>query len=201
MFDFREVITTNQTSMNRLSLISVANDGTTYNAYIGNSANTNEEGTLYIGSSTTNYSMSGNKTVTNDYDKFATFKKINFELPYETQNLSIYKAANNVYFAYMAVDFVENTEEVIKKGAKKISEVTEEVVDNIKNSEFEFTTENVFELVIKVILVLFALAILKIPFYIVEELVTSIFEFGILLIILSIGFFIHFINITESIPQ
>lgn len=111
MFDFREVITTNQTAMNRLSLISVANDGTTYNAYIGNSANTNEEGTLYIGSSSTNYSMSGNKTVTNDYDKFATFKKINFELPYETQNLSIYKAANNVYFAYMAVDFVENTEE------------------------------------------------------------------------------------------
>lgn len=111
MFDFREVITTNQTAMNRLSLISVANDGTTYNAYIGNSANANEEGTLYIGSSPTNYSMSGNKTVTNDYGNFETFKKINFELPYETKNLSIYKAANNIYFAYMAVDFVENTEE------------------------------------------------------------------------------------------
>ena len=104
MFDFREVITTNQTAMNRLSLISVAKDGTTYNAYIGNSANANEEGTLYIGSSPTNYSMSGNKTVTNDYGNFETFKKINFELPYETKNLSIYKAAN-VYFAYMAVDF------------------------------------------------------------------------------------------------
>lgn len=104
MFDFREVITTNQTAMNRLSLISVAKDGTTYNAYIGNSANANEEGTLYIGSSPTNYSMSGNKTVTNDYGNFETFKKINFELPYETENLSIYKAAN-VYFAYMAVDF------------------------------------------------------------------------------------------------
>lgn len=111
MFDFREVITTNQTAMNRLSLISVGKDGTTYNAYIGNSAIDNEEyveeGTLYVGSSETNYSMSGNKTVTNDYKNFATFKKIKFELPYETQNLSIYKVGD-VYFAYMAVDFAEN---------------------------------------------------------------------------------------------
>lgn len=75
--------------------------------------------------------------------------------------------------------FVESTEEVIKKGAKKISEVTEEVVDNIKNSQFEFTTENVFELVIKVLLVLFGLAILKIPFYLVGLFITDIFEFGI----------------------
>lgn len=122
MFDFREVITTNQTAMNRLSLISVGKDGTTYNAYIGNSANTNEEGTLYIGSSETNYSMSGNKTVTNDFGNFATFKKINFELPYETQNLSIYKVSKkvgdevrDVYFAYMAVGFTENIGEYIDR--------------------------------------------------------------------------------------
>jgi len=113
MFDFREVITTNQTAMNRLSLISVGKDGTTYNAYIGNSANKNEEGTLFIGSSPTNYSMSGNKTVTKEYGNFETFKKINFELPYETQNLSIYKVDNDVYFAYMAVDFAENIDKHI----------------------------------------------------------------------------------------
>ena len=74
--------------------------------------------------------------------------------------------------------FAEGAEDAIKKGAKKLSEVTEEVVDNIKNSDFEFTTENVFELIIKIILVLFGLAFLKIPFYIVESLVTSIFGFG-----------------------
>lgn len=82
-----------------------------------------------------------------------------------------YKKANK--------SFAEGAEEAIKKGAKKLSEVTEEVIDNIKNNDFEFTTENVFELVIKIIFVLFALAILKIPFYIVECLVASIFEFGI----------------------
>ena len=102
MFDFREVITTNQTAMNRLSLISLASSGVAYNAYIGNSANTNEEGTLYIGSSETNYSMSGNKTVTDDYDKFKKYNKINFELPVETNNLTIYKA-NDKYFAYINV--------------------------------------------------------------------------------------------------
>lgn len=75
--------------------------------------------------------------------------------------------------------FAEGAEEAVKKGAKKLSEVTEEVVDNIKNTNFEFTTENVFELIIKIIFVLIALAILKIPFYIVESLVTNIFEFGI----------------------
>ena len=82
-----------------------------------------------------------------------------------------YKKANK--------SFAEGAEEAIKKGAKKLSEVTEEVIDNIKNNDLEFTTENVFELVIKIIFVLFALAILKIPFYIVECLVASIFEFGI----------------------
>lgn len=103
MFDFREVITTNQTTMNRLSLISLASSGVAYNAYIGNSANTTEEGTLYIGSSPTNYSMAGNKTVTDDYGKFKTYNKINFELPVETNNLTIYKVSDNKYFTYINV--------------------------------------------------------------------------------------------------
>ncbi len=76
--------------------------------------------------------------------------------------------------------FAESTEDVIKKGAKKLSEVTEEVVDNFKKSNFEFTTENVFEIVIKIIFILFALAILKIPFTIVESLLINIFEFSFL---------------------
>ena len=76
--------------------------------------------------------------------------------------------------------FAESTEDVIKKGAKKLSEVTEEVVDNFKKSNFEFTTENVFEIVIKIIFILFALAILKIPFAIAESLLINIFEFSFL---------------------
>lgn len=104
MFDFREVITTNQTTLNRLSLVTVASSGKVYNAYIGNSASSTEEGTLYIGSSPTNYSMAGNKTVTDDYGEFKTFNKINFELPVETNNLTIYKAGDNKYFTYINVD-------------------------------------------------------------------------------------------------
>ena len=47
--------------------------------------------------------MSGNKTVTDDYGKFKTYNKINFELPVETNNLTIYKADDNKYFTYINV--------------------------------------------------------------------------------------------------
>ena len=114
MFDFREVITNNQTALNRISLISLTSSGQVYNAYIGNSASTTSQvGTLYIGSSPTNYSMAANKTLTNDYDKFKTFKKVKFELPVETEQLTIYKSVNTVtnttltnYFTYINVPFV-----------------------------------------------------------------------------------------------
>lgn len=77
-----------------------------------------------------------------------------------------------------AKEFVETTEDFIKKGAQKLSEVTDEVVDSFKKSEIEFTTEKVFEIVIKIILVLLALAVLKIPFYIIGELGSHIFSWS-----------------------
>ncbi len=75
-------------------------------------------------------------------------------------------------------DFVENTEDFIKKSAKKLSEVTEDVVENLKESDIELTTEKIFEIIIKVLLVLLGLAILKLPFYLVGELGASIFNIG-----------------------
>lgn len=77
-----------------------------------------------------------------------------------------------------AKDFVEATEDIIKKGAKKITEVTEEVVENFKKSDVEFTTENVFEIVIKIILALLALALLKLPFHLISEIGEGIFSIG-----------------------
>ena len=76
-------------------------------------------------------------------------------------------------------EFVETTEDFIKKGAKKLSEVTEDVVDSLKESDIEFTTEKIFEVIIKVLLVLLGLAILKIPFHLVGELGASIFNIGL----------------------
>lgn len=72
--------------------------------------------------------------------------------------------------------FFNNVEESIKKGAKKLSDTTEEVIDNINSESKNITTSNVVEFIIKLILILLFLAILKIPFYIVEEFGKSIFE-------------------------
>lgn len=78
-----------------------------------------------------------------------------------------------------AKEFVESTEGFIKKSAKKLSEVTENVAESLKESDVEITTEKVFEIVIKVILVLIGLSLLKLPFYFIEELGAGIFHIGL----------------------
>lgn len=75
-------------------------------------------------------------------------------------------------------EFVQGMEEGISKVAQKLSDITEDVVDSFKNQNKEFNTNNVFEIIIKVILVLFGLALLKLPFYIVSEIGAGIFEIG-----------------------
>lgn len=77
-----------------------------------------------------------------------------------------------------AKDFVDGAEEIIRKGAKKISKVTDDVVDSLKKSDFECTTSNVFEIVVKVIILLIFLAILKIPIYLASEIGAGIFGIG-----------------------
>lgn len=80
---------------------------------------------------------------------------------------------------YKSKDFVDGAEELIRKGAKKISEVTDDVVDSIKQSDFECTTSNVFKIILKVIILLIFLAILKIPIYFASELGSSVFRIGV----------------------
>lgn len=71
---------------------------------------------------------------------------------------------------------VDDCEDLIKKGARKLSDVTEEVMDSFKASGKDFNLENVFEIVIKVFLVLLLLAVLRIPFAIVGSIGSNIFD-------------------------
>lgn len=75
-------------------------------------------------------------------------------------------------------EFVKGVEEGISKVAQKLSDATEDIVDSFKNQNKEFNTSSVFEIIIKVILVLFGLALLKLPFYLVSEIGVGIFEIG-----------------------
>lgn len=67
-------------------------------------------------------------------------------------------------------DFIEDCENFIKKGAKKLSDVTEEIVDGFKKSDAETTLENIFEIIIKVFILLIVIAVIHIPFWLIGEL-------------------------------
>lgn len=73
-------------------------------------------------------------------------------------------------------DFLGDCEDLIKKGAKKLTEVTEEVVNTFKKNENELTLETVFEIILKVCLVLLIIAFIHIPFWIIGEIGESFFE-------------------------
>ena len=73
---------------------------------------------------------------------------------------------------------IEDGENLIKKIANKLTEFTDKIVDSFKNNDQEFTTSTVFELIIKIFLVLICLAFLKLPFYILSELGMGIFSIG-----------------------
>lgn len=72
--------------------------------------------------------------------------------------------------------FVEDGENLIKKGAEKLSEWTQDVVEDFKNNDQNWTLEMVFEIIIKAIILLIGLSLLRIPFYLIESLGLSIFE-------------------------
>lgn len=76
---------------------------------------------------------------------------------------------------YKKNDLLGDCEDLIKKGAKKLSEVTDEVVDNIKKNDNEISVELVFEIIIKVFLLLLAFAVIRLPFHVVGSLGESLF--------------------------
>lgn len=70
----------------------------------------------------------------------------------------------------------EGFEEAIKKGASKLSDFTKNVVEDIKSQDGEFTVETIFEIVLKSIALLFILAVLRLPFWVITELGSSLLD-------------------------
>lgn len=85
--------------------------------------------------------------------------------------------------------------DAIKTGASKLASFTDNVVNNIKVNEEKITLERVFEIIIKVIILLLILCILKWPFDIISSLVCNIFEFGSV----TDSVFYHMIKFTFNI--
>lgn len=73
-------------------------------------------------------------------------------------------------------DIKNQSEDLIKKGAKKLSEWTQEVVEEFKNNDGEWTLDIIFEMIIKAILLLIGLAVLRIPFHMIAYLGVGIFD-------------------------
>mgnify|MGYP006874629128 CR=1 FL=1 len=105
LFDFREVLTTNQTVLNRLSMFTIGKDGKVYNAFIGNTDSGDPNSVLHIGTSNNNLSMFKNTTLTNDTDKFNTYDRLSIDLPISTDFLTFTKdkAEDNLYYVNISV--------------------------------------------------------------------------------------------------
>lgn len=75
-----------------------------------------------------------------------------------------------------AKEIVNNSEELIKEGAKKLSQFTRNVIEDVKTSNKEITIEFIFELMIKAIIMLVGFAILRLPFLLIRELGSGILD-------------------------
>lgn len=70
----------------------------------------------------------------------------------------------------------DDIESVIKKGASKMAKFTTNVVNDIKRENNNITVEVIFEIIIKIVIVLLLCAIIKLPFWIIEELGISFLD-------------------------
>lgn len=105
IFDFKEVITNNQTGLNRISLMGVNSNSTVYHGYIGHDGSKAEDfDVLTIGSSTTNWTLANNTTVTTDYGNFAKYAKLRLDMPTEETKLLFNKYDTNKYFSIVTLD-------------------------------------------------------------------------------------------------
>lgn len=115
IFDFREVITNNQTGLNRISLMGINSDSTVYHGYIGHDGSIHGDfDVLTIGSATTNWTLANNLTVTADYDNFAKYAKLRLDMPTEETKLLFNKYAEGKYFSFVTLDLSAIKEGVIE---------------------------------------------------------------------------------------
>lgn len=79
-------------------------------------------------------------------------------------------------FGKKAKEVASNTEDFIKRGAKKLADTTTNVVNDFKNSGNTLTLETIFEIIIKIFVFLIILGLLRIPFYLLRSLGSSVLE-------------------------
>lgn len=114
-FDFREMLTLNQTLLNRLNIISIAPDKRVYNAYIGHATTGINEtdydyDVLAIGSYRQNNNMNSNITLTNSANNFSEYDRIRMDLPVFHKEQAVYDKivlkkiqGEGMYFATISV--------------------------------------------------------------------------------------------------
>lgn len=76
-----------------------------------------------------------------------------------------------------AQDILETGEELIREGAKKLSDATEKLVTNIKESNEEITVELIFELLLKGLCALLIMGFLTLPFLLISHIGDAILGF------------------------
>lgn len=96
--------------------------------------------------------------------------------------LSAYKI-NTEYQNDTSKDLGEKTKKIIdqsegwiKQTASKLSEATQKIAQDMKDSDHEWTVERFFEVLIKIIIFLLCCAVLKLPFFIIEGLGLNILD-------------------------
>lgn len=85
-------------------------------------------------------------------------------------------------------EFIKSGETLIKRFANKLADFSRHVFDNFKNNTNGITVELIFEILIKIVIFLFIMAIIKIPFYLIHELGEGILEFNLAPIDSILGF-------------
>jgi hypothetical protein len=141
MFDFREMLTLNQSLLNRLNIISIGPDNRVYNAYFGHATTGSNNldydyDVLAIGSYRQNHNMNSNITLTNSSNNFSVFDRIRFDLPTFNKQQAVFDKivlkkvyGESIYFATISISnsnlFYVN--------------LYEEVIDNVAVDKFNVT--------------------------------------------------------------
>ena len=114
-FDLREMLTLNQSLLNRLNIISIAPDKRVYNAYFGHATTGINEtdydyDVLAIGSYRQNNNMNSNITLTNSSNNFSEYDRIRMDLPVFHKEQAVYDKivlkkmqGEGMYFATISV--------------------------------------------------------------------------------------------------
>lgn len=118
--DFREMLSMNQSLLNRLNIISIGPDKRVYNAYfghptLGSNQSEYDYDVIAIGSYSQNHNMNSNITLTNSTNSFSLFDRIRFDLPTFTKEDAVFEKivlkklyGTNKYFATITVDLLQS---------------------------------------------------------------------------------------------